>query len=1019
MNELASVTFLPLHIYYTVEDAGPLVCLQGKTQAGEEIECTVSGHYHYFYISKVPGESIDSARIEAVHKEIVKVNVVTKTNIYGYAEGEEEFYQICIRDPKKIVSVSTAVVEYFSRMDENKNSRITFEVNIGYIIRFMVDKEIVGMGYVNAFPTKREVKNGKTFLTVESTRIFPIKTIDKLPPIKILSLDIECIGENNKFPIPTRDPVVQIGNAVAVYPNPEIVEKVLFCTKTTNPIPGASIFSFNDEKEMLTAWSQWVSVLNPDVLTGYNITQFDMPYLLDRANTLGLPDFKYFSRTKEPVHMNKLPQTNNTGSNNGGNNNGKEGGNNNGKEGDDKNGSSGGFTAPATLVVPGRIVFDMLDIVKKEFNLHSYSLNSVSSVFLGEQKEDVHYTQILALYNGTDETRKRLGVYCLKDTYLPIRIMYTKNLFINYCELARVTGVPFEYLVNRGQGIRVLSQLLRQAKAYNYILPVVIGQNETYEGGYVMEPNKGFYSNPVVVLDYASLYPSIIMAYNMCYTTLLSKEQASKMDKSEYTESPTGDCFLRKEKKPGILPVILTGLLEGRKAVRAELKNIKDPELKASLNARQLALKVSANSVYGFTGAARTGLPCIPISRSVTGFGREILKKTKELVENEYNKGEKTEGSDQQENNNSQKEGNRRTWNLFVAYGDTDSVMVTQPGLTLEQAFQVGDEISKFVSTRLPNPLTLEFEKVYHPFVLINKKRYAGCTKTSPSDKGRIDTKGIETVRRDNCLLVRDLMKECINKVFLEGDVEGTRALIKDRVKELLSNRIGISQLIITKSITKQGGDYAVSLAHVALAERMKKREGTGPGLGDRVPYVIITGKGPLHERSEDPVYALNNNLPIDTLYYLKNQITKPLERLLSYVIKDILTILAPPDNYTVGAGMAVREMPKGIGAFFKKKKTCVICKAGDYPVCKVCDKSYPAVILETYQKLCGLQCAYHLVMRECQEMQNARHSPIVCSNRDCPVYYIRIELQKEIEEVQGRYTQLLEHKQKIPYTKE
>ncbi|KAI5161704.1 hypothetical protein NEAUS03_1717, partial [Nematocida ausubeli] len=157
MNELASVTFLPLHIYYTVEDAGPLVCLQGKTQAGEEIECTVSGHYHYFYISRVAGESVDSDRIKAVHKEIVKVNVVTKTNIYGYAEGEEEFYQICIRDPKKIVSVSTAVVEYFSRMDAEKNSRITFEVNIGYIIRFMVDTEIVGMGYVNAFPTKKEV----------------------------------------------------------------------------------------------------------------------------------------------------------------------------------------------------------------------------------------------------------------------------------------------------------------------------------------------------------------------------------------------------------------------------------------------------------------------------------------------------------------------------------------------------------------------------------------------------------------------------------------------------------------------------------------------------------------------------------------------------------------------------------------------------------------------------------------------------------------------------------------------
>ncbi|KAI5184139.1 DNA polymerase delta subunit 1 [Nematocida sp. AWRm78] len=1008
METPESIIFLPLYIYYTVTDDGPQVHMQGKTESGEEVECTVSGHFHYFYISKVPGETIDEESLKKVHKEIVKISTVIKSNIYGYSEGESEYYQIYVRTPKLIQSVCTAVKEHFIRKDRTSEPRDVFETNIGYIIRFMVDTGLVGMGYVEVFPETQEYKNNKLLLTADSKKISPNKSVVKLPPIKILSLDIECIGEDNKFPTPQHDPVVQIGNAVAVYPSPVIIEKVLFCTRPTNPIPGVTIFSFMDEKEMLTAWSQWVSALNPDVLTGYNITQFDMPYLLNRAKTLGLTKFKYFSRTDEPAETTQGMF--------------KQDSNNSNKNGDAKNGTSNGqksgFTAPAAVIVPGRLIFDMLDIVKKEFKLHSYSLNAVSSVFLGEQKEDVHYTQIKPLYNGTDETRKRLGVYCLKDTYLPIRIMYTKNLFINYCELARVTGVPVEFLVNRGQGIRVLSQLLRQAKKYNYILPVIVGAEETYEGGYVMEPNRGFYSNPVVVLDYASLYPSIIMAYNLCYTTLLSKEQVACMDKDDYTESPTGDYFLRKEKKPGLLPVILTSLLEGRKAVRAELKNTKDPELKASLNARQLALKVSANSVYGFTGASKTGLPCIPISRSVTGFGREILKKTKELVENNYNKGERIHSSTTEEGNQDTVEMNKKTpWNLFVAYGDTDSVMVTQPGLTIEQAFQVGEEISEFVSSRLPNPLTLEFEKVYHPFVLINKKRYAGCTKTSANDPGRIDTKGIETVRRDNCLLVRDLMKECINKVFLEGDVEGTRKLIKSRVNELLSNKIGISQLIITKSIAKQGEDYSVSLAHVALAERMKKREGTGPGRGDRVPYVIIQGKGPLHERSEDPVYALKNNLPIDTLYYLKNQLTKPLERLLSYVIKDILDILNPPANYIMGVGAnnKVREMPKGIAAFFKKKKTCVICRSGVYPVCKVCDKSYPAVIRQTYEVLCGLQCAYHLIMRECQDMQDSRHTPIVCSNRDCPVYYIRIEMLKEIEEVQIRYNQLLEYKQKIP----
>lgn len=957
-----SITFMPTHIYYKSSNAGPQVQLLGKTIEGVQVECTVTGHLPYFYMSKRGDES----EVKSIHKDIVKVEKVVKSNIYGYAESVEEYFQVFLYEPKNLSSVSLKVRDYFRQRNQDV---IIFESNVGYIVRFMVDVKIVGMGYINVVPEKTKKENGRVLIEAEHKKIENNSSMNRLPPMKILSLDIECIGENNRFPSAEVDPVVQIGNSISIYPDPAIVQKVLFCLKPVNPIPGVQVFTFPDEREMLMGWTKWVLSVDPDVLTGYNMTQFDIPYLLGRAEVLGLQNFRFFCRTGEGVRSFQQRQQ-------------------------QKSGSSG-FSAPATLVVPGRIVFDMLEIVKKEFNLHTYSLNAVSATFLEEQKEDVHYSQIRGLHEGTNETRKRLGIYCLKDTYLPLRILYTKNLFINYCELARVTGVPFEYLVNRGQGVRVLSQLLRHAKQANYILPVVVGNEETYEGGYVMEPNRGFYKNPVVVLDYASLYPSIIMAYNLCYTTLIDKEQASKMDQTEYTESPTGDFFVKSTKKSGILPVILTSLLEGRKAVRKELSRTADPELKASLNARQLALKVSANSVYGFTGAARTGLPCIPISRSVTGFGREILKKTKEIVEGEYNKKDKR--------------------NLFVAYGDTDSVMVTQTGLTLEEAFQIGKEISGFVSKSLPDPLTLEFEKVYHPFVLINKKRYAGCAKGSVTDKGRIDTKGIETVRRDNCLLVRELMKESINKVFLHGDVDGAREIIRERVADLLTNKVGISQLIITKSITKQEADYAVTLAHVALAERMRKREGTGPGLGDRVPYVIIAGKGALHERSEDPVYALKNNLPIDSLYYLNNQITKPLERLLSYVIKDILVLLSPTSyvEYT-GRVQTVREMPKGIGSFFKKKKVCVICRSGEYPVCRACDKSYAEVVGALRNKLYGLQGKYYLVMRECQSMQDSRHTAIVCCSRDCSIYYIRIELLKEITEVQDKYNQLIEYKQKV-----
>ncbi|KAH9385583.1 DNA polymerase delta subunit 1 [Nematocida major] len=993
-----TTVFVPLHMHYTVDANGPIMHLLGRSDSGEYVECAITGHFHYFY---VPHTGTPIQEIIRSHKEIVSAYVLERLSIYGFNKPAQ-FVKVLVRDPKAISAVSAAVKNTVSRSGPPVD---TYETNVGYILRFMIDTNLSGMEYV-------EVSHDEAGCKFSSThdRVTVRKDLLKTPPLKILSTDIECTAEEGKFPNPLVDPVVQIGNVLSVYPFQK-VERVLFCLNEVNHIPDATVYAFKKEEDLLMAYSQWILSMDPDIITGYNIVNFDLPYLVNRANSLGLHKFKYFGRTPEGARVEE-----------------------------------------SGACVPGRILFDVLSVVKKEFNLHSYSLNSVSAAFLGEQKEDVHFSQIKPMQECSSETRKRLGIYCLKDAHLPLRIMHRKNLLVNYCELARVTGVPLEYLLTRGQGVRVMSQILRHAGEKKYILPVVNSSEETYEGGYVMEPARGFYSQPVVVLDYASLYPSIIMGYNLCYSTLVSKDQIKDMRPEEYTVSPTGDCFVCRDVKVGILPEVLRKLLQERKDVRKELAACTDPEMKASLNARQLALKVSANSVYGFTGAAKTGLPCIPVSRSVTGFGRNILKTTQELIMGEYNRmvasesaasTEKDgvedskaadnigspENADNAGSNESNKEDNSINSNsigvcseavdknsspctgssaLTVAYGDTDSVMVTRDNWTLQEAFLTGDRISEFITQKLPDPLTLEFEKVYHPFVLINKKRYAGCAKFAPNDPGKIDTKGIETVRRDNCLLIRDLMKECMDRVFLRGDIEGTKKFLQERVADLLGNKIGISQLIISKSITKKEEDYSVSLAHVSLAERMRKREGSGPGLGDRVSYVIRAGSEPLHERSEDPVYALRNNVPIDTLYYLKNQLSKPLERLLSYVIKDIDQILSP-SRYSVCT--RAKEMPRGIGSFFKKKKVCTICRVGEFPVCKACDRAYPSTAAEMQRKLYGLQTQYFMVLCECIDMQKSRHRMITCCNRDCPTYYIRIEIQKAIEEAHSKYDQIMQHR--------
>ena len=174
----------------------------------------------------------------------------------------------------------------------------------------------------------------------------------------------------------------------------------------------------------------------------------------------------------------------------------------------------------------GRLQLDLLQLVQRDYQLRSYTLNSVSAHFLGEQKEDVHHSMITELFNGTPESRRRLAVYCLKDAYLPQRLMDKLMCLVNYTEMARVTGIPFNYLLARGQQIKFLSQLYRKAGEQALVVPNLRqeGGDEHYEGATVIDPIRGYYPAPIATLDFASLYPSIMQAHNLCYTTLVKKE---------------------------------------------------------------------------------------------------------------------------------------------------------------------------------------------------------------------------------------------------------------------------------------------------------------------------------------------------------------------------------------------------------------------------------------------------------------------------------------------------------------
>jgi DNA polymerase delta subunit 1 len=170
--------------------------------------------------------------------------------------------------------------------------------------------------------------------------------------------------------------------------------------------------------------------------------------------------------------------------------------------------------------ISGRLIFDVLPYMYRNHKMSSYSLNSVSAEFLGQQKEDVHHSIISDLQMGTDADRCRLAVYCLKDAHLPQQLMNKLAVLVNYIEMARVTGVPINFLLTRGQQIKVFSMLLRKCRGLNLLIPNVAkhasgGDDAGYEGAVVIEPKKAYYQVPIATLDFASLYPSIMQV--PCY----------------------------------------------------------------------------------------------------------------------------------------------------------------------------------------------------------------------------------------------------------------------------------------------------------------------------------------------------------------------------------------------------------------------------------------------------------------------------------------------------------------------
>src|SRR6056300_698565 len=838
------------------------VSIFGKTEDGKSV-CVTTSFNPYFFIKLSFGTSqqtvneIYNLLCRKCPECVTSYSMAKSKDVWGFQNNEEFFFM-------KINFTNLAArrrVDGFLRrpVDLSSGTKVlkVYESNLDPVLRLMHRTGIQSTGWIDTGDKCVRSHLAKVDIDLWCNEWSSLKPVDRddIAPFVVGSFDIECNSSTGKFPdaeVPG-DACFQIAISLCKFGTDEPYEKVCLCYKKTE---GPDVISFETEREMLEAFHKYLHDKNIDIITGWNIFGFDLEYIYKRARYCGCnPNFFKLGRLNDESCQLTLKKLSS---------------------------SALGDNFLKLLPMSGRFIFDMFHEVKKGYKLDSYSLNNVSKSYLGDQKIDMSPKEMFARYAEGDPIKLReVAEYCVKDTLLPHKLMKKMCILLNLLEMAKATWVPMCFLVERGQQIKVFSQLTKKAREMGFMVPTIrYGQlpEEPYEGATVLEAQKGAYYTPITALDFEALYPSIMMAHNLCYSSyVMNEKDYGNIPGIEYETFKIGaKTYKFAQDVPSLLPAILLELKQFRKKAKKDMAAATG-YMKEVYNGKQLAYKISMNSVYGFTGAGKGILPCVPIASTTTFRGRAMIEETKNYVEKNF-PGAK------------------------VRYGDTDSVMVEfdvgdrKGEEAVKYSWEIGERAAEECSALFKKPNNLELEKVYWPYFLYSKKRYAAKLWTQGKDGNMhmeyIDIKGLQVVRRDNTPHVREVCKELLDVVLTSNDPGPPKELARERAIELLTGDVPNDKLVLSQSLSdtyKVNGmpvsitspnSVDINQSHVQVVVKMRQRKpGSEPQSGDRVPYLLTKTENPkarAFEKSEDPKYVEENNIPVDYLYYFENKFLNP-----------------------------------------------------------------------------------------------------------------------------------------------
>jgi DNA polymerase I len=580
-----------------------------------------------------------------------------------------------------------------------------------------------------------------------------------------------------------------------------------------DPIVVISV-KWNDEKEEVLQGSEraiiqefvrLIKEVDPDVIVGYNQDAFDWPYIRKRAEKL-----------KIPLNIGR-------------------------------DGSSITFKGGRPKIA-GRLNVDLYDIAMRITEVKIKKLENIAE-FLGA-KVDIEDIEAKDVSKYWEKDREKVFAHARRDVIHTF--MIAKELLPMHYELARLIRLPLDDVSRMGRGRQVDWLLLSEARKLGEIAPNAgEAPMESYEGAFVIEPERGLHEN-VAELDFASMYPSIMIAYNVSPDTLASDGECFIAPEVGYKFRKCPDGFFRR---------ILKMLIEKRREIKSEMKKISedDPRYRL-LDIKQQTLKILTNSFYGYMGWAGARWYCRECAEATTAWGRHFIKTSAKIAQD---------------------------LGFRVLYGDTDSIFVLKPGLGLNELESEVEKLISEISKQLP--VQIELDELFKTIFFVEKKRYAGITAD-----GRVIVRGLEVRRGDWCELAKNAQKLVIEIILRERDPEKALNYIREVINSIREGKVKLEDLVIYKGLTKKPSKYEAMQAHVKAAKKAEE-VGIFYPVGSKIGFVVIKGSGNIGDRAY-PVDMIEHfdgeNLrirvkggvdmkKIDKDYYIDHQIIPAVLRIL------------------------------------------------------------------------------------------------------------------------------------------